>query len=103
MKIFATKDIKDIDAATVEQEGISSYDLMERASRALTKEIEARWTDKDTRFVVFAGSGEICTSRSHNGVTACAAAVVKARANSAIERLNIMCIKSCLNSDCYSA
>lgn len=57
MKIFATKDIKDIDAATVEQEGISSYDLMERASHALTKEIEGRWTDKDTRFVVFAGAG----------------------------------------------
>ncbi len=57
MKIFATKDIRDIDAATVEQEGISSYDLMERASCALTKEIERRWTDKETRFVVFAGSG----------------------------------------------
>lgn len=57
MKIFATRDIRDIDAATVEQEGISSYDLMERASRALTKEIEGRWTNKDTHFVVFAGSG----------------------------------------------
>lgn len=57
MKIFATKDIKDIDAATCEEQGISSYDLMERAAQALTKEIAQRWSDKQTRFVAFAGSG----------------------------------------------
>ena len=56
MKIFPTSDIKQLDACTIEQEPIASIDLMERAAKALTRAIAARW-GKDTRFTVFAGPG----------------------------------------------
>lgn len=56
MKIFPTTSIKQLDALTIENEPISSIDLMERASRALVKAISERW-DVDTPMTVFAGPG----------------------------------------------
>lgn len=56
MKIFPTTSIKQLDALTIENEPISSIDLMERASRALVKAISERW-DPDTPMTVFAGPG----------------------------------------------
>ncbi|MEG0541622.1 MAG: NAD(P)H-hydrate epimerase, partial [Angelakisella sp.] len=56
MKIFTTTSIKQLDALTIENEPISSIDLMERASRALVKAIAERW-DADTPMTVFAGPG----------------------------------------------
>lgn len=55
-KIFPTHRIKELDAYTIEQEPISSLDLMERAARVLTESIAARW-DVQTPFTVFAGPG----------------------------------------------
>ena len=57
MKLFPTKDIKQIDAYTIAHEPISSIDLMERAACALTEAITARWSDASTPFIVFAGPG----------------------------------------------
>ena len=57
MKLFPTKDIKQIDAYTIAHEPISSIDLMERAACALTEAITARWNDTSTPFIVFAGPG----------------------------------------------
>ena len=56
MKIFTTKEIKAIDARTVELEGISQIDLMERAAMSVAYEIMSRWRP-DRRFIVFAGPG----------------------------------------------
>lgn len=56
MKIFPTANIKQLDAYTIENEPVSSIELMERASRALVKEISVRW-DKQTPMTVFAGPG----------------------------------------------
>lgn len=57
MKIFSTACIKDLDAKTIEEEEISSVDLVERAATVLTDAISIRWTDLNTPFVVFAGPG----------------------------------------------
>lgn len=56
MKIFTSKEIKAIDAYTIEHEPISHIDLMERAATSVTYEIMSRWRP-DCRFVVFAGPG----------------------------------------------
>ena len=56
MKIFTTKEIKAIDARTVELEQISQIDLMERAATSVAYEIMSRWRP-DRRFIVFAGPG----------------------------------------------
>lgn len=56
MKIFPTTSIKQLDALTIENEPVSSIDLMERASRALVKAISERW-DANTPITVFAGPG----------------------------------------------
>lgn len=57
MKIFPTHLTKQLDALTLEEEGISSIDLMERAATCLTEAISHRWPDKETPFVLFAGPG----------------------------------------------
>ncbi len=49
MKIFPTASIKQLDANTIENEPISSIDLMERASHALAEAIEDRGTTVATR------------------------------------------------------
>ena len=57
MKLFPTSAIRQLDAYTIEHEPIDSLALMERAANAITKEIMSQWTERDTRFVVFAGPG----------------------------------------------
>lgn len=56
MKIFDTRDIKEIDAFTIKNEPISSVDLMERAAEGCALWINNRYT-KDQTFTVFTGSG----------------------------------------------
>ena len=43
MKIFPSSSIKKLDAYTIENEPITSIDLMERAATVLTKAITDRW------------------------------------------------------------
>lgn len=56
MKLFQATEIKKLDAYTIENEPISSIDLMERAATALTQAIEKHW-GKEHQFTVFAGPG----------------------------------------------
>ncbi|MFI3239819.1 MAG: NAD(P)H-hydrate dehydratase, partial [Bacteroidales bacterium] len=56
MKIFPTQDIKAIEQFTINNEPISSLELMERAASAVTCEIISRWR-QNKRIVVFAGRG----------------------------------------------
>ena len=56
IKIPTAQQMRDLDAYTIEHEPISSIDLMERASNAVTDEITSRW-DVDVPVVVFAGPG----------------------------------------------
>lgn len=56
MKIFSSKDIKDLDVATCKAQGITSLDLMERAANEVVKVITAKVLPK-TRIVVVAGPG----------------------------------------------
>lgn len=56
MKILSATQLKEIDAYTIEHEPVSSIDLMERASRAVTDEICARWS-VETPVTIFAGPG----------------------------------------------
>ena len=57
MKIFTNNQLKEFDRLTIEREPISSIDLMERASVAITDVLVRRWPDTNTPFMVFAGSG----------------------------------------------
>ncbi|MCQ2258716.1 MAG: NAD(P)H-hydrate dehydratase [Bacteroidaceae bacterium] len=56
MKILSAAQLKTLDAYTIENEPISSVDLMERASRAIADRIIARW-ESTTPVKVFAGPG----------------------------------------------
>lgn len=56
IKVFPTIQIKELDAYTIENEPVTSIDLMERASQALAKTISERW-NTETPFTVFAGPG----------------------------------------------
>ena len=56
MKLFETKDILEIDNRTLQDQSISSIDLMERAAIACADEIMARW-DLSTKVILFAGPG----------------------------------------------
>ena len=55
-KIFQCKEINEIDRFTIAYDVIASFDLMERAAKAITSAITKRW-DKETSFIVFAGPG----------------------------------------------
>lgn len=56
MKIFNNNTLKAIDRATIENDGVSSMELIERAAEAISVEIMARWrTNK--RIMIFAGNG----------------------------------------------
>lgn len=57
MKILTGGQFRELDLYTIEHEPISSYDLMERASRAVSDEILRRWPDDAQRVIVFAGPG----------------------------------------------
>ena len=56
MKIFSSKQLRELDAYTIKNEPVASYDLMERAAVAMSKEILQRF-GKERRVVVFAGPG----------------------------------------------
>lgn len=56
MKILSSSQLKELDKYTIEQEPISSIDLMERASYALSEAITKRW-DTSYNIIVFAGPG----------------------------------------------
>ena len=56
MKIFTSNQIRELDHYTMEHEPIRSIDLMERAAKALTRAITAKW-DRTRPVVVFAGPG----------------------------------------------
>jgi len=55
-KIFSAAQLREIDAATIEKEGIASIDLMERAATAVTDAIAARWNTQ-RHVLVLAGPG----------------------------------------------
>ena len=56
MKIFTNAQIHELDKYTIEHEPISSINLMERAAKAITRNIEEEWSNR-TPVVVFAGPG----------------------------------------------
>lgn len=56
MKIFSNAEIRQIDTYTIEREGVSVMDLIERVAEGVTAEITARWRPSRP-VVVFAGSG----------------------------------------------
>ncbi|MCR4994677.1 MAG: NAD(P)H-hydrate dehydratase [Bacteroidales bacterium] len=57
MKILTGGQFRELDLYTIEHEPIASYDLMERASHAVSDEILRRWPDPEQRCIVFAGPG----------------------------------------------
>lgn len=56
MKIFTASDLHKIDQSTVEQESISSLDLMERAASAIVYQIISRYP-RNKHICIFAGPG----------------------------------------------
>ena len=56
MNIFTSAQIKELDKYTIENEPISSLNLMERAAQTMTRVITERW-GTTTPVVVFAGPG----------------------------------------------
>ncbi|MBQ2980415.1 MAG: NAD(P)H-hydrate dehydratase [Bacteroidaceae bacterium] len=56
MKIFSASDLHKIDQSTIEQEGITSLDLMERAASAVVYEIVSRYP-RNKHICIFAGPG----------------------------------------------
>ncbi len=57
MKILTAEQIREIDAKTIALEGISSLELMKRASRAFFDWFTARYTDKSQSISIVAGTG----------------------------------------------
>ncbi|MBO4826429.1 MAG: NAD(P)H-hydrate dehydratase [Prevotella sp.] len=91
MKIFTSAQIHELDQYTIEHEPISSFDLMERAARALTYAITERW-GKATPVVVFAGPG-------NNGGDALAVARMLAEKDYRVEAY-LFNISGQLSADC---
>ena len=56
MKIFNNTTIKAIDKATIEIDGVTSLELVERAAEAITCEIISRWRS-NKKVSIFAGNG----------------------------------------------
>lgn len=57
MKIFDTANIREADRLTIGRQGITSFDLMERAGNETFLWLKNRFTDKETVFHVFCGKG----------------------------------------------
>lgn len=91
MKIFPSSSIKKLDAYTIENEPITSIDLMERAAEALTKAISQRW-EIETPVTVFAGPG-------NNGGDALAVARMMAEKGYKVE-VFLFNTKDNLSQDC---
>ncbi|MBO5457208.1 MAG: NAD(P)H-hydrate dehydratase [Muribaculaceae bacterium] len=56
MKIFTTESIRNIDRATIEEEGVSSQELIHRVAEGVVNEILANWNPSKPT-IIFAGSG----------------------------------------------
>ena len=56
MKIFGNDTLRAIDKITIERDGVSSIELVERAAEAITNEIMSRWR-ANKKVSVFAGPG----------------------------------------------
>lgn len=93
MKIFPSSSIKKLDAYTIENEPITSIDLMERAAEALTKAISQRW-EIETPVTVFAGPG-------NNGGDALAVARMMAEKGYKVE-VFLFNTKDNLSQDCQT-
>lgn len=93
IKIFPTATTKALDAYTIEHEPISSFDLMERAARAISAELQSRWEEKDTPFVFFAGPG-------NNGGDALAVARLLGEAGYTRLTAYLFQVKDTLSEDC---
>ena len=55
MKIFDAATIRKADELTIERQGITSLDLMERAANEVYLWLKNRFPDKETVFHVFCG------------------------------------------------
>ena len=77
IKIFSTDKVKALDQYTIQNEPISSIDLVERAATTFTSEFCRRFT-KQNRIIVFAGQG-------NNGADALAIARLLAEAGYRVE------------------
>lgn len=56
MKVFNAEDIRAIDRLTIEKDGVTSLELIERAAHGIAGEITARWRPNKP-LIVFAGPG----------------------------------------------
>ena len=56
MKVFTAKQMRELDAYTIQSQNIKSLSLMERAACEVANVLKARWS-QSTQFVVFAGAG----------------------------------------------
>ena len=56
MKIFTTEEIREIDKYTIEVDGVSALDLIERVGEGVVAEVTARWLPSKP-VVIFAGPG----------------------------------------------
>lgn len=95
MKIFPTASIKQLDAFTIENEPVSSFDLMERAAQAIAGALMKKWDDRETPFVFFAGPG-------NNGGDALAVARLMAEAGYTQLSAYLFNIKESLSPDCQA-
>lgn len=96
MKIFNNNTLRAIDKATIENDGVSSLELIERAAEAISLEIMARWrTNK--RIMIFAGSG-------NNGADALAVArmLIEQGYNPVIYLFNVGGINCRPNAGCVA-
>ncbi|RZJ75184.1 MAG: NAD(P)H-hydrate dehydratase [Flavobacterium sp.] len=57
MKIFDTATVREADAITIERQGITSVDLMERAGKEVFMWLKSRFPDKETVFHIYCGKG----------------------------------------------
>lgn len=93
MKILSSIQLKELDKYTIEMEPITSIDLMERASHALTEAIVRRW-DTSYRIIVFAGPG-------NNGGDALAVARMLSKKNYHVE-VFLFNTKGTLSNECMT-
>ncbi|MDD3356575.1 MAG: NAD(P)H-hydrate dehydratase [Dysgonamonadaceae bacterium] len=57
MKILSSQAIREIDAKTIEYDGISSHELMEKAATAFFDYFKQKYTDKEKTVALFCGMG----------------------------------------------
>ena len=52
MKIFSTEHIRNIDRVTIEEEGVSSMELIHRVAEGVVNEILSRWSPSKPTMVL---------------------------------------------------